>query len=496
MNLIRLFLVAITLTAIGSCGDFNSRPESLANRHCSTCHAFPDPSLLDKKTWQSGVFPEMAFRMGLDVSKLPNTNELELNEIIKTLPANPLVTQEEWESIQQYYISLAPDSLMQPRDEPQKATLQQFTPSIFRLPVRINTMLTFVKYDSFSNKIFLGTRNGKLYTLKSSLRLIDSMQLPSPPSDMILHQNDNHVIACMGIMDPNDQPVGSVIRLGTTRGNEVLTLIDSLKRPVNLQEADLDNDGKDDLIVSAFGNFSGGLLAYEQFNGKYLEHVIHHFPGTRKTIVRDFNNDGLPDILALISQGDEQIALFTNRGNFRFAFQILLKFPPVYGSSFFEIYDFNKDGNFDILYSNGDNADFSSILKPYHGVRIYLNDRRNHFTESWFYPMHGASMAKAADFDEDGDLDIAAISFFPDFQNHPEHSFIYFENDHGNFTPYITELASSSRWITMETGDIDGDHDLDLILGALTFPNGVPDSLFQLWQEKDASLLVLKNNLR
>jgi len=34
--------------------------ETLARTHCVTCHAFPEPSLLDKKTWDEGVLPKMA----------------------------------------------------------------------------------------------------------------------------------------------------------------------------------------------------------------------------------------------------------------------------------------------------------------------------------------------------------------------------------------------------------------------------------------------------
>lgn len=495
MNVKVYLSLIVVLTLVLSCGNLKKDPESLAIRHCSSCHAFPDPSMLDKKTWETGVFPEMAFRMGLDVSRLPQTNELELHEILKALPPTPLVTQHEWESILKYYTQFAPDSLIQ-SDKTYPTLKQQFIPAIVSLPVRTNTLLTMVKFDAFSKTIFVGNRNGKLYELESSFELKDSLKLTSPPSDILFHQNENYFLSCMGVMDPNDQAAGSVISFAFNDTAPPLTLIDSLKRPVHLQESDLNNDGQQDIIVSNFGNFTGGLFAYEQRDGKYHKHAIHNFPGNRKTVVRDFNNDGMPDILTLLSQGDERMALFTNRGNFRFSFQVLLRFPPVYGSSFFEIYDFNNDGAFDILYTNGDNADYSSILKPYHGVRIFLNNGKNEFRESWFHPMHGASMAQAADFDKDGDLDIAAISFFPDFKKHPEHSFIYFENDNNNFRPHVTALAASSRWITMESGDIDGDEDIDLILGALTFPNGVPDSLFQIWKEKDASLLVLKNNIR
>lgn len=494
MNSAKLFYpVILVILFLWSCGSPEKKSERLARKYCASCHAFPEPSLLDKNTWEKGVLPQMAFRMGLDFSQLSTISERDLQEVLKTLPAQQMVSEEEWNAIRQYYIETAPDSLS---TQPEKKffPITQFNASTVALPIESNTALTLIEFDSAANKLFVGTRRGKLYRLKPTLEIEDSFQLESPPSDMIFQRNSQPIILSMGIMDPNDQALGKIIQLDA--GNNPITLIDSLKRPVNIQKADLNHDGNDDFIVSAFGNFSGALLVFEKSGSKYIKHVINSFPGTRKTIVKDFNADGLPDILALITQGDEQIALFTNRGNFKFSIQVLLKFPAVYGSSYFEVHDFNNDGNLDILYTNGDNADYSSVLKPFHGIRIFLNDGKNQFEESFFYPMHGASQAMARDFDQDGDLDIAAISFFPDFKNHPEHGFVYLENKNGSYSAHITPLAASSRWITMETADIDGDADIDILLGALTFPNGVPESLFNQWKDKKASLMLLRNSLK
>lgn len=192
-------------------------------------------------------------------------------------------------------------------------------------------------------------------------------------------------------------------------------------------------------------------------------------PGSRKINIRDVNGDGLQDVLALLTQGDERINLYLNKGNFEFNTITLLRFPAVYGSSYFELNDFNKDGHFDILYTNGDNSDYSTILKPYQGVRIFLNNGQQQFSESWFYPMNGASMAMANDFDQDGDLDIAAIAFFPDFERSPENGFLYFENQNGTFKSFTSPLSTSGRWLVMDAGDVDQDGDTDLILGALDF---------------------------
>ncbi len=39
--------------------------EELARENCSSCHKFPDPSLLDKKTWNDKVLLDMSYRLGM-----------------------------------------------------------------------------------------------------------------------------------------------------------------------------------------------------------------------------------------------------------------------------------------------------------------------------------------------------------------------------------------------------------------------------------------------
>ncbi|MGN6540858.1 MAG: FG-GAP repeat domain-containing protein, partial [Ginsengibacter sp.] len=165
-------------------------------------------------------------------------------------------------------------------------------------------------------------------------------------------------------------------------------------------------------------------------------------------------------------QGDEGLFLFTNKGNGNFQQEEVLKFPPSYGSSYFELDDFNKDGYPDILYTCGDNGDYSRVLKPYHGVYIFINDGTNHFKQKFFFPIDGCYKAMARDYDGDGDLDIAAISFFADYAHQPQESFVYLENK-GNldFHPYSFREATLGRWLTMDAGDIDGDGKPDIILG-------------------------------
>ena len=70
------------------------------------------------------------------------------------------------------------------------------------------------------------------------------------------------------------------------------------------------------------------------------------------------------------------------------------------------------------------------------------------------------------DYDNDGDLDIAVISFFADYARQPEEGFVYLENK-GNFKfqPYTISETSKGRWLTMDAGDLDGDGRVDIVLG-------------------------------
>jgi hypothetical protein len=184
--------------------------------------------------------------------------------------------------------------------------------------------------------------------------------------------------------------------------------------------------------------------------------------------------------------------LFTNKGKGVFDAQSILRFPPSYGSSYFEMNDFNKDGYADIIYTCGDNADYSPVLKPYHGIYIYLNDGKNNFTQKYFYPINGCYKAIANDFDNDGDLDIATISFFADYKNHPEEGFVYLENNGDfNFSPFTLEAAKYGRWLTMDAGDFDGDGKTDIALGNFS----LMDPVFKAginWKQQ-APFIILKN---
>ena len=92
---------------------------------------------------------------------------------------------------------------------------------------------------------------------------------------------------------------------------------------------------------------------------------------------------------------------------------------------------------------------------------------------------------------------IASIAFFPDYKNTPEEGFIYWENKGElSFEPSSFSDVTAGRWLTMDAGDIDGDGDVDIVLGnAVFFIGAMPDSLKKKLDVYSASVLILKNTL-
>lgn len=493
MNLRKVFVIIATCTVLTGCLSQEQKDEQTARQYCGSCHTFPDAKLLPWTTWESSVMPQMSFRMGRDLSQLPTLSKADQSEVLPILPAQSMVTEEEWVAIQRYYQKNAPATLPIAADSGRiEQELKGFTAEQYRIAgFPLHTFTTYLKND---HAYFLGSRLSKLHRMNSQLIATDSFALDSPPSMIISEPGMPLTVLLMGIMDPNDQAAGKLIQLDL-QNRQAVTLIDSLRRPVHVSQADLDGDGLSDYIICSFGNYTGDLSAFRnRGDGTFERRVLINIPGARKTIVRDFDNNGKPDIMVLMSQGDERLILLHNQGRFEFRQRTLLTFPPVYGSSYFDLADFNGDGHDDILYTNGDNADYSMVLKPYHGVRIYLNDGKNEFKQSWFYNMHGASEAVADDFDNDGDVDIAAVSFFPPFKAHPELGFIYFEATDTGYVPRTTSLAGEGRWLRINAEDIDDDGDKDLLLTALDFNRGIPEKLLSDWKLKPVSVLLLRNN--
>ena len=483
------------------------RGEKLARTVCASCHLFPEPASLDRVSWAMMVLPQMETWLGLaepDFSARPGGDRV---KAAKIFPETPAMSTLEWRSICSYYLEAAPARFLPPTDRPKLETsVKQFeiVPTKYHQPTPATTL---VKIDARNHKIYVGDADAKTLSVLGARGEVEStLPVESAPIS-VLFRPDGLYVTLIGDLHPSDLAQGKLLSRPTSPSGSMLTnvLLTELHRPSDVVVADLNGDGREDLLICQYGNYLGHLSWFENLgNGKYEEHILINRPGAIKAYVHDFNQDGRPDIIVLMAQAREGIYILYNEGGGHFRETTVVEFPPTWGSSYFEMADFNGDGYPDLLVTNGDNGDLTALPAPYkkyHGVRIFLNDGKNHFKEAWFFGMNGAYKAVARDFDNDGDLDIAAISFFPDYQHSPRESFIYFENKGGQgkleFKPSTIPESFSGRWMTMDVGDLEGDGRPDIVLGAFNNgPGSVPTVLTEGWKTRGPSVLILRNTRR
>lgn len=482
------------------------RGEALARQYCANCHAFPEPDLLDRITWERHVLPKMANRLGLYHRSIPEVlldrgPEGQRVRQHAVFPTETVIDSNDFRDIEAYYSARAPGQL--PATPPQEIRKRLPGFAVERPTFRESPpMSTTLHIDEAHGRLLLGDTKrdaSALSVLTGRGEHRHTFVFPGAPVDIVLADEAAYLLT-IGFFLPSDLPRGQLYRLSLDRGeiSDIEPLLSDLQRPVNLTVADLDGDGLNDFVVSEFGNQIGALkIYYATADGGYRGKAISATPGALRSVIRDADQDGDLDIFALFGQGDERLSLFVQEEG-RFREQRLLRFPSSHGSTWFELVDWDKDGLEDILYVCGDNGDYDPIIKPYHGIRLYRNQGGGNYTEAFFLSLPGATRAVVRDFDRDGDYDLAAVAFYPDFTDGGQNGFVYYENTSTAspaFRAYTIPETTTGRWITLDAGDLDGDGDQDLALASFTAfaPHRDPQKLFRQWTTEGPSVLLLRN---
>ncbi|RME68737.1 MAG: hypothetical protein D6781_10220 [Verrucomicrobia bacterium] len=197
------------------------------------------------------------------------------------------------------------------------------------------------------------------------------------------------------------------------------------------------------------------------------------FPESRiggKIAFADLNADARLDIVLTGALGRETTVLL-NEGSGRFAHAFSVDLETDFGCEDWDlqIVDWNGDDAPDLLVASG------GVESPegddFYINRVYLNDGHGEFTREWSLPFddlrNATRVARAADIDADGDLDI----FFGEktiphkYPLAPASSL--WRNDGGTFNPVppadIPGLAEAGRIADAAWADLDNDGDPDLV---------------------------------
>jgi hypothetical protein len=472
--------------------------EAAARRACSICHVYPDPSMLDRKHWQEQILPRMSVQLGVARPDYSSSPEGELIRERKIYPEQPRIPVEDWPLIEEFYLANAPEKpLPQIPHAPIELGLKYFEmePPHFRLNPPTTTL---VRISTNTHRLFVGDDHSKsLYILDAHGYPQCTIPLGNVPADLV-ETPEGIWVTCVGSFPPTEHYIAALLflpRQGDTYGPPK-TILKDLPRSTQAVFADFNGDGKTDFALCMFGNLTGRFSWFENLgNDQYREHVLSTKAGAIHAAVSDFNGDGKPDIAMLMAQETEMMTVLLNDGKGNFTAHNLWQKSAPWGHNTFQLVDFNRDGKMDFLVVNGDNGEFDSPLKYYHGIRLYENEGDLQFKETFFYPLNGAYGVAARDFTGTGRLDIAAISFFPDYVANPRESFVYLENE-GNLKFKVTTFPQciSGRWIVMDAGDLDGDGKDDIVLGSYIYgPTPGPQFLVNIWKTQGPSVLILHN---
>jgi enediyne biosynthesis protein E4 len=202
--------------------------------------------------------------------------------------------------------------------------------------------------------------------------------------------------------------------------------------------------------------------------------LLFHMLSTEgpKMAKADVNNDGLEDLF-IGGAKDEAASLFIQTKDRKFLKQNQLLFDKDKESEdiMSVFFDADNDGDIDLYVCSGSNEFSTSSIAL--ADRLYINDGKGNFSKSAqilpTFTFESTSTVKPFDYDKDGDMDLfVGVRSHPFLYGIPMNGYILNNDGKGKFKNVTLEIAKGLEEIGMITdaawSDINGDGNGDLIV--------------------------------
>jgi hypothetical protein len=456
---------------------------------CGACHLVPDPSNLPRPSWREVMVRMAQIMDSKGVTKL---------------------TDDEFQDVLHFYFTFSAETQPALAEDPDPGESPlRFEPSAFgnrasadsrEHPFLGHVQIADLDQDGKPDVLVCDTGKSAvtwIHNWKGVWREETLGTVRNPAHTQVLPGGRNGtldiVVGCLGTLGPTDDLVGSVVLLANDgmMHFKPVTLLNHVSRVADVEPGDFDGDGDTDFLVAAYGFINQGEVGWLERKSveEYQYHLVAKKTGAINVLPVDLNGDGHVDFVALFAQEHEEISAFMNDGTGVFQERVLFKAAtPSFGSSGIQLVDLDKDGDLDILFTNGDNLDLATIIpRPYHGVQ-WLENRGN-LSFDWhdIYRCYGAYCAVAADLNNDGNVDIVVTTLFNDWTNPKRASLLWLENDgKQQFTPHSI-ATQPTHLISAAIGDLDNDGRLDIVAcGLHGFPPFDRMGRLTLWKNRPA----------
>lgn len=384
-------------------------------KFCGDCHGLPIPSTFPKSRWPDEVRRGFEFYV--------ETNRTDLPEPLR-------------QDVIRYYQAAAPEEVVVPRAdlEPAQPAPIELKPATLQVKLTVESSvlpaISQVQGLPGSNDlIFADMSGGGLWKWQpgspdntpAELLYKGKNICKASRCDWNNDSIDDYLVAEMGAFPVGDHQLGSItLLLGKPQGGfGPVELATGLSRVVEAQAIDYDEDGDMDVLVADFGWHKTGALRLLRNSGskgapQMKVEIVENKHGALGVEIADINQDNHLDFIVAYGQEYETIEVNLRKGPGEYEHQTIDRLKdPSYNASSFHLRDVDGDGRLDIVHTCGDTMD-SMLAKPYHGVRWIHNLGDNRWEAHELGLLVGALNATSADFDGDGDIDIAAVGLFPD----------------------------------------------------------------------------------